>query len=435
MAQLLETLKEIISDFHEAAREKSIPRAVTIHPLPRKAAICIGVRRCGKSTLMLQYLEGLLAQGVSIQDVLWINFFDDRLHSLRKESLGLITEAYFSLFPEKKGAVTVYCFFDEIQSIVGWESFVDRIMRTDKVAVFLTGSSSQMLSKEIATQMRGRAITWELFPFSFREFLRAKGLEHSAALSTQRRLKIQNAFEEYREVGGFPAVFDLAEPLRVTVHQEYLQAILFRDLIERHDISHPKAVIDLVHWLLTNTACLYTVNALTGYLKALGHKIQKASVSEYLGWFEDAFFLFTVKIYDSSLARSNTNPKKIYCVDHAFVLSVASGLQKNTGRLLENMVFCELRRRHLQVFYYKTKSGREVDFVVQVKDARPLLVQVCENMADPSTRKREVAALTEAMGELKVAEGIIVTLHDDDTIKASVGAIRVVQAWRFLLDQ
>jgi predicted AAA+ superfamily ATPase len=165
-------------------------------------------------------------------------------------------------------------------------------MRTEKCEVYLTGSSARMLSKEIATQMRGRALSWEMYPFSFREFLDYKGIASEGTRSTKKRLFVQKAFEEFWETGGFPEVADLGRNLRIKTHQEYFQTILFRDLVERHDVSHPKALTDLAHWLVDNTASLYSVNSLTGYLKSLGHKAPKSAVSDYLVWFEDANFLF-----------------------------------------------------------------------------------------------------------------------------------------------
>jgi uncharacterized protein len=229
-------------------------------------------------------------------------------------------------------------------------------MRMEKCEVYITGSSAQMLSREIATQMRGRALSWEMFPFSFREFLDYKGIESDGPLSTKKRLTIQKAFEEYWETGGFPEVAGLDRMLRIKTHQEYWGAMLFRDLVERHDISHPKAVTDLAHWLVDNTGSLYSINNLTGYLKSLGHKAPKSAVSDYLEWFEDAYVLFTVRIFDASLARANTNPKKIYCVDHALVTSISSGILVNSGHLLENLVFTALRRVTPDIFYLQDQN-------------------------------------------------------------------------------
>lgn len=431
---MIDILKEIILDFQEIDLPTGVPRRVAVSPVPGKATVCIGVRRSGKSTFMFQLMQKLQDSGVARQNILYLNFFDDRLHSLQHDNLGVILEAYFSLYPEKKNAEKVYCFFDEIQVVPGWEPFVDRLMRMEKCAVYITGSSAQMLSREIATQMRGRALSWEMFPFSFREFLDYKGIESDGPLSTKKRLTVQKAFEEYWETGGFPEVAGLNRMLRIKTHQEYFNAMLFRDLVERHDISHPKAVTDLAHWLVDNTGSLYSINNLTGYLKSLGHKAPKPAVSDYLEWFEDAYVLFTVRIFDASLARANTNPKKIYCVDHALVTSISSGILVNSGHLLENLVFTALRRVTPDIFYYKTKAGREVDFIAGRQGPSRMLVQVCESMADQQTRKRETTALAEAMTELKLSHGIIVTRNEEEQLQVDSGNIDVVPAWRFLLN-
>ncbi|MEZ4599880.1 MAG: ATP-binding protein [Syntrophotaleaceae bacterium] len=431
---MIDMLKEIILDLQEIDLPTGVPRRVAVTPLPGKATVCIGVRRSGKSTFMFQLMKKLQESGVSRQNILYLNFFDDRLHNLQHDNLGVILEAYFSLYPEKKHVEMVHCFFDEIQVVPGWEPFVERLMRTEKCEVYITGSSAQMLSREIATQMRGRALSWEMFPFSFREFLDYKGIESDAPLSTKKRLTIQKAFEEYWETGGFPEVAGLDRMLRIKTHQEYFNAMLFRDLIERHDISHPKAVADLAHWLVDNTGSLYSVNNLTGYLKSLGHKAPKSAVSDYLEWLEDAYVLFTVRIFDASLARANTNPKKVYCIDHAMVTSISSGILVNSGHLLENLVFTALRRVTPDIFYYKTKAGREVDFLAGRQGPSRMLVQVCQSMADPQTRKRETAALAEAMTELKLTQGIIVTRNEEEQIQVEAGKIDVVPAWRFLLN-
>ena len=256
-----EMLKEIILDYQEIELATGVPRELRITPVSDKATVVIGVRRCGKSTFMFQLMKRLLDADIPRQNILYLNFFDDRLHQIRRESLGVIMEAYYSLYPEKKQTEKLYCFFDEIQAVPGWEPFVDRIMRTENCEVYLTGSSARMLSTEIATQMRGRALSWELSPFSFREFLAFLEIDGNGPLSAKRRLLVQKAFEAFWESGGFPEVAGLERYLRIKIHQEYFNAVLFRDLVERHDISHPRAVIDLAHRLVDNTASLYQKKA------------------------------------------------------------------------------------------------------------------------------------------------------------------------------
>ncbi len=435
---MIDALQSIILDYQEMNLFTGVPRRLRVETLPGKAAVCMGVRRAGKSTYLFQIMDRLMKAGVSRKNILYLNFFDDRLHHLKQERPGRIADAYFSLFPEKKNAETVYFFFDEIQAVSGWEPFVDRLMRMEKCEVYLTGSSARMLSKEIATQMRGRALAWELFPFSFREFLDFKGVDHAGPLSARRRLRIINAFDAYWETGGFPEVAGVDPHLRIKIHQEYFQAVLFRDIVERYDISHPNAASDLAHRLIDNIAALHSVNRLTGYLKSLGRKAPKSAVSDFLNWFQDAYFLFAVRLFDASLARSNLNPKKIYCIDHAMVNSLSSGILINAGHLLENLVFSALRRISPDIFYYRTQNGMEVDFIVDFRTHTTrkgrLLVQACASIHDPKTRKREISALSAAMAEQGHDAGVIVTLRQEDVLETKHGKIHIVPAWRFLLD-
>ncbi len=430
---MLKTIQSIILDFQDLVLETGIPRRLHIKTVSGKATVCIGVRRSGKSTYLYQIINNLISNAVPLENILFLNFFDDRLHFLGPENIGLITEAYFGLYPQKKNSETIYCFFDEIQSVTGWEPFVDRLQRTENCEIYITGSSAQMLSKEIATQMRGRALSWEVFPFSFREFLDFKKISVPKNLPTKKRLLIQKAFEEYWQTGGFPEVLGLDKYLRIKIHQEYFHAVLFKDLVERYDISHPKAVMDLAHRLMDNAASLYSVNSLTGYLKSMGHNAPKSAISKYLSWFEDAYFLFTVRLYDASLARSNANPKKIYCIDHSMINSISSGILTNSGHLLENLVFTSLRRISPEIFYYKTKTGHEVDFITQLPDETHILVQACETINDPKTREREISALSTAMSEQNHTIGFVVTRNEELEIEVPAGIIKVIPAWKFLL--
>lgn len=221
--------------------------------------------------------------------------------------------------------------------------------------------------------------------------------------------------------------------LRVMVHQEYLSTLLFRDLVERHNVSNPQAVVDLTHRLIDNAASLQSVSSLSGYLTSVGHRISRSTVTDYLVWLEDAFFLYQVRLFDASLTRSQANPKKIYAVDHALAVSTGSGILVNSGHLLENLVFVALRRTTPELFYYRTRTGKGVDFVAQLPGRHRMLVQVCETMVDPRTRHRELTALSEAMNELGLAEGTVVTRHEDEQVELPAGVARIVPAWRFLL--
>lgn len=430
---MLNELKSLILDYQEQPFEPTVERALEVSVVPGKATICIGVRRCGKSTYMSQLMQKILMQGVQRTNILHLNFLDDRLYNLQHQSLGVINEAYYSLFPEKKNVEKVYYFFDEIQVLNMWENFVERLLRTEKCEVYITGSSAKMLSKEIATQMRGRSLSWEMFPFSLSEYLKFKSVEYTKNLSTKGRLLVQKAFSEYFETGGFPEVINCNRDVRMKIHQEYFNVILNRDIIERHNVKNPKAVMDLSHWLVNNIACRYTINSLLGYLKSIGHKTSKISISEYLDWFEDSYFLFTVHIFDASIKRQSANDKKIYCIDHSLVTSVASGILVNSGHLLENLVFVTIRRFASEIYYYRTEHNREVDFITILPNRQHLLIQVCESIIEPKTCKREVDALNEAMQELGCKVGVIVTLNQEQRIEIPAGIVIVIPAWKFLL--
>jgi len=198
-------------------------------------------------------------------------------------------------------------------------------------------------------------------------------------------------------------------------------------------------VIDLAHWLVDNTGSFYAVSHLTDYLKSLNHRVRKSSVVDWLVAFEDAGLLFSVNIFSCSPTRISVNPRKVYCIDHALVTSVSSGILTNRDNLLENLVFTALRRVTSEIFYHKTKTGREVDLVALLPTApgqerAVMLIQVCASLADPRVRQSEVRSLSEAMVELAVAEGTIVTWRTDETIPVGFGTIRVVTVWRFLLE-
>ena len=342
-------------------------------------------------------------------------------------------EAYYALYPKKKGAEKIYCFFDEIQEVQNWEPFIDRLIRTENCEVYLSGSSSKMLSKEISTQMRGRSLSWELFPFSFKEFLDARQIEYHK-ITTRNRLIIQNAYGDFFKRGGFPEALFATDQIRIMLLQEYYKAILHRDIIERFDTLHPKAVIDAGYRLMSSVSSLYSTNKLTDYLKSLGHKVSKSFVGQCLEWFEDAYFLFSIKRYSASINKQNINPRKVYCIDHGMVQAVTPMITENRGRLLENIVFIHLRRQGCEVYYYRTNNGREVDFVWVDSERKKHFAQVCWTMKDDKTRQREISSLLIAMEEQQAESAIIVTHDETEILQEGNRKIEILPAWKFLLE-
>jgi hypothetical protein len=436
---MIECLKRIITEYQNLELPDELqPRRVAIASLPGKVSVVTGVRGSGKTTLLRQRIRQLIESGVPRENILSLDLADDRLYWLRHENPDLIVEAYFELHPQKRGSEAIHCFFDEVQALPHWPLFIDRLMRTEKCEVTVAGSLLSSPEEETASPLTGRIVSWEIFPLSFREFLDSKGIESDSPLSTKQRLTIQKAFEDYWQVGGFPGVNRLDQRQRIEAHQANWNAIL-ASIIGHHNSSHPRAVIDLAHWLVDNTGSFYAVSHLTDYLKSLGHRVRKSSVVDWLVAFEDAELLFSVNIFSSSPTRISVNPRKVYCIDLALAASVSSGILINRDSLLENLVFTALRRVTPEIFYHRTKTGREVDLVallpsVPGQEQAVMLVQVCASLADPRVKQSEVRSLSEAMVELAVAEGTIVTWRTDETIPVGFGTIQVVPVWRFLLE-
>jgi predicted AAA+ superfamily ATPase len=432
---MLAALKEIILDFQKENLFTGITRHIDYEIIKDKVFVCIGVRRSGKTTLLHQVIRTLKEEyGVAGENIVYINFFDDRLTELKQGNLQPILEAYFTLYPEKKGSQEVCFFFDEIQEVKQWELFVERLQRTEKCRIFLSGSSAKLLSKEISTQMRGRSLSWELFPFSFKEFLDYKKCGYSG-LDAKTRYNVQKNFDLYFRKGGFPEIQDKSDKITLLIHQEYYKSILLRDIIERYDISHPQAVMQIGYRLLTSVSNLYTINRITEYIKSFGYKVPKSFVSECISWFEDAYFLFSVKIFSKSLNIQNTNSKKIYCIDHGLVRSISPDIQQKEGYLLENIIFINLRTRYPDIYYYRTKGGNEIDFIWVSADGQKNLVQVCRQIGDAETEARETRALYEGMRELDINESYIVTYNEEKNITLNGKTIHIIPAWRFLLGE
>lgn len=430
---LKEVFKQIILDFQEKEIPPSHPRDLSYKIIPGKALTLIGMRRTGKSTMLMQIVKKLLSQGTSIRNIVYVNFVDERIIHADSSQLASLLEAYYELFPEKRGQEVVHFFFDEIQDISGWEAFVERLMRTEKCQVCLSGSSAKLLSTEIATTMRGRSLSYEIFPFSFKELLRIKEI-NTQKLTSRNRSFIAKAFNEYLLRGGFPEVVEEEdEAIRIKILQEYYRSVLYRDLIERHDVSSPKMVSTIMHLLANQAGCLYTINKTTQKIRSMGYRTNKTEVAQVVDWMNDSYFFYPVSYYSESVAKQNTNPKKGYVIDTGMARALNLGLSQDKGPCLENLVFMELRRQNSKIFYLKDANGHEIDFVTE-KENRVCLIQVTLSLADEQTRKREVAPLLSIMKEHHISQALILTLEEEDLIRVDKEKVQVLPVWKFLLE-
>jgi predicted AAA+ superfamily ATPase len=430
-AALIETL---IADFQERELPRVTRRSLSLPALPGKVDVVIGMRRSGKTWFLYQQIADRLAEGIDRSRLLYLNFEDERLLPLAASDLSRIPEAFFRRFPESR-EVPCWFFFDEIQNVPGWETFVRRLLDTEKLSLILTGSSARLLSREIATSLRGRSLSTEILPFSFAEALHHAGLEPPAVWppGAQARSVLEHRFERYLETGGFPEVQAIPREIRVRVLQEYVDVVIFRDIVERHGVDNLPALRYLERSLLANPAGRFSVSKLFNDLKSQGIKVGKDTLYEYLTHLEDSFLLFTVSLASPSLRARQVNPRKCYPIDPALAAAVSFRASEDLGHLLETVVYLELRRRGSSLSYVMTRSGYEVDFLAEDSQGSRELIQVCADLESPSTRQRELRALEEGMKETACESATVVTLREEGSAEVGGRMVRIVPAWRWLL--
>ncbi|MCD4664775.1 MAG: ATP-binding protein [Bacteroidales bacterium] len=424
-----ELIKEIIFDFQNQVLPEFTRRNIDFTCPPNKIRTLIGARRVGKTYSFYQLIQDLLGSGVEKTQILFINFEDERLIPLDVTSLSRILEIYYETYPAHKDK-TVHLFFDEIQNVDQWEIFIRRVHERENVQINLTGSSSKLMSMELATSLRGRTLAFEVFPFSFSEYLRYKNIPTNNR-SSKNRSFIINAFNLYIFAGGFPEIINVTEPLRIKILQDYFNLVLYRDLLERYEIRNYSLIKYLLKYILANNANPFSVNKAFGDIKSQGYKVSKDTLHNYLAYMEDAFCLSLVSIFSDSIRKQHINYRKIYAIDQGLVTSLVNTYSYNTGRLLETLVYNQLRRKfnREQIFYYKTTANQEVDFLVHDRGDISGLYQVCESMEDISTKTRETSALWLAMDELALSQSIIITRNEHDKIEKAGKTIRIIPFW------
>lgn len=386
-----------------------VRREVCFPNAPGVIKIAIGMRRTGKTTFLYQHIQDLLKSGVSKHQILYINCEDDRLNPLTTSILSDIIDTFYSMHPKNYDA-TCHLFFDEIQNIDNWPAIIRRLHDTKDVELYLSGSSAKLLSKEIATSLRGRSLSVEIWPFSFKEFLRSKKMaETSEFYDKRRQAELLQAFHQYLSQGGFPGLIHLEANVRQSTLQEYLQVAVYRDIVERHNIHNFSALKDTIQLMIHNTARPLAVNKLHGILKNQGISIAKESLYDYILYVEDAYLAFSVPLFSTSLKKTQANPKKIYAIDPGLIRATTLDFERDLGRLFENIVYLDLRRQGYIVSYYLTENRYEVDFFIQSKLGEKKLLQVAWHTDDEETRNREYRALDAAKSELGIP-GEVMTL-------------------------
>lgn len=389
-------------------------RDVHLPAVAKKAVAVIGMRRTGKTTFLWQVLAGKVHEGASREGLLYFGFEDERLSDLTAADLQLIVEEYYRLYPEwRDGRRRAMFFLDEIQVVPGWEMFARRLLDTERIELFLSGSSARLLSREVATSMRGRAMEALVHPFSFREFLRHSGREPEQPperLPKAARSTIEKQLRAYLAQGGFPEALGTAARERFTLLRGYVDTALLRDVIERHAVSHPVALRWMVRQLLGNAGGSFSINKFYGALQSQNIAVGKDTLYAYLAHLEDAFLIRTVSLGSESERQRMVNPRKVYPIDMGLIPIYDAAGRSNLGHALETAVLLELERRGAEISYVRTASGFEVDFLARYPDGHRELIQVCVDLDEPTTREREVSALADARRQYRDASLHLVSL-------------------------
>jgi predicted AAA+ superfamily ATPase len=417
VAQYQKRLAEKLAETLKAPLPTATPRRVHgVVSLPNKATAVVGMRRAGKTTFLHQLRRERLEKGVPREHLVYVDFEDEQLAGLQAAHLNSLLEEYYRQFPSFRQKERVSFFFDEIQQVPDWERFIRRIMDSEKVEVFVSGSSAALLSREIATAMRGRAWEVVIHPFSFEEYLRHHELpvpEKPDFLSPPERSAMERAFQDYLMVGGFPEVQNVDVATHHGMLRDYVDLALLRDVMERHGISNVTALRWLVRHLLGNAAGMFSVEKFYAALKSQGLRTSKDSLHDYLAHLEDCFLVRTVWLEAASERQRMVNPRKAFPVDPGLIPVFDRTGRANLGHALETAVLVELERRRMDVTYVRTPSGYEVDFLARRPGEAPELIRVCADLGSPEAAERELRALEDVAKVYPKATRRLLTLTRD----------------------
>lgn len=433
----LATLQRIIGDFHARPLPSLTGRDKTIRFVRDMSLSIVGVRRSGKTYRTYQFIKEHLEQGGRMENVCRVQFNDHRLSDMTRADLSSVDEAYYALYPEKRGRDVVFFIFDEIHRIEGWEDYVLHLLDEPTHRVLITGSTSRLLSGDIASSLRGKNMPVPLYPFSFKEFIRHYGIAPDAVTSRGQG-HLRKLLRRYLQQGGFPGLLDADERVHIDLLQTYWDTMVLRDIIEAHpDANIPIAVFShFARALVARTACPFTVRAMVGGLREAGFGFTAEAIYGYLRFLEEAFMVFTVPVFSPSEKVRQRNYHKVYAIDWALAQAIAPAEGVDVTRQLENMVYLELRRRGWDVSYFRTRQGWEIDFVAVRKaprGRRPRVCQVAYSLKGKEVRERELRGVPEAARHLRAERVTVVTFDDEERLVLDGIHVDVVPVWKWLL--
>ncbi|HAG15526.1 MAG TPA: ATPase [Bacteroidales bacterium] len=429
-----ELIKTIITRFHTSELPQIVSRNLQLPINSQKVISVIGARRCGKTYMLFETISKLISSGIPKHNILYLNFEDERLQ-LNINELDLIMQAWRELHPNE-GLIEHYFFFDEIQNIEGWEKFIRRIYDTETQNIFVTGSNSAFLGTDIATSLRGRTLPYEVFPFTFDEYLRFRNL-NSDYYSEPNKALIINAFKDYLNQGGFPETVNRQLLEQSNILRTFYYVMLYKDLIERYSISNVPVIKYFIEKLADNITKYFSINKIYNSLKSQGLKLDKNQLYQFIDYVENIYLIFSIMRYDYSYSARSKSDKKAYFIDNGLLNTLSHNFTENRGKLLENAIFIFLRQKfgslyEKTIFYFKEKH--ECDFVVFDRDKPTHCIQVSYDISEAETRKRELSGLVEAMNFFKLEKGYIITAEQEEEIIIDSKQILVRPAFKVFID-
>ena len=381
----------------------------------------LGVRRCGKSVLSYLILKG--------KRYGYLNFDDEALYGIRRKDLNIMLKSFYELY----GTDLEYIILDEIQNVEGWELFVSKLRRTKKVVI--TGSNSRLLSGELATHLTGRHIDFTLFPFSFREFLTYNDVStaelREREYSTDTLATAEKMLEDYISAGGFPEAHKFGRDMLKPIFGD----IVVKDVVRRYRIRNISTIEALAGYLVSNSSNEMTYNKLKNIFD-----IKKINtIKNYVRYLQETYLVFIVERFSFKLKQQIISPKKVYCIDTGIIDAISFKSTRQLGNLMENLVAIELQRRKSylnppsEIYYWKDYQQREVDFVVKEGSQVKELIQVCYDIDDPKTKKRELNALIKASKELSCKNLQVITWDYEAREEFKDKKIKYIPLWKWLL--
>jgi len=436
-------MKEIIKTILASWKSKDLPEIIKreldlgsyVSLKPRKIIVITGFRRVGKTYAVLDLIKGLLNNN-SREEVVYINFEDERI----PEKIEFLTQ----LIPTIKEFFSKnikFLFLDEIQDIQKWSKWVRRIYDNESFEIFVTGSSSKTSSRHIPTELRGRFLEIKIFPLSFSEFLKFKKEVFdikTIQYSDNEKGKLMRLLNEYLEYGALPEIVLSRENKKFEISQSYYKTVIRRDLVERYNIKNEEVLKALLRLLLNSKQ--YSISKLYNTLKSLNYEVGKTTIQKYLGYIEDSYFMFSVPVFSYKVKDQLQYPRKNYFIDNSFINSISTKFSKNFDRMYENIVAVYLLKKFGDnVFYWESEKKEEVDFVIKENIKVSQLIQVCYNISDLETKKREVKTLLKASKELKCKNLLIVNSNYENEKTEEwfgiKGKIKYIPLWKWLLNQ